>query len=283
MSNFNATRFKTLLKYEITTQRKSYLRLVIASFLGLLAFMFYNAVAFIQYTNYQRAVWPEYKVPSYDTVDIFVFGCFFIFTLTLICTSHIFSNMDTKQNRIRLLMLPATNLEKFLCRWSVYVAMAFLALVVTYIAADIVAAIIRASMDLPFELSVFNALEGSPFSTTAVWTFSDLLRFLTVTSSLLAAVSTYVLGGTLFRKVPFILTSIVIGAAWLALTIASLIFIIIIANVSPTFTKLFNNIDENTVCLFIIILLVLWSTFAHWLSYRLFCRSSIIGHKRIGM
>lgn len=279
MSNFDFPRFKTLLKYEIITQRKSYLRLIIASFLAMLAFMVYNAVSYIQYTNYQLAVWPEEKASPYYTEDILVFGGFFIFLITLISASHIFSNMDTKQNRIRLLMLPATNREKYLCRWSIYTLMAFIALVATYIAADIVAAVIRVGMGLSFELSIINLFGDLSFPTT----FKSILQLLYDVSILFAVVSTYVLGGTLFRKVPFILTSIVIGATWFALMIVILILVMIIASDGSTFHSIFNNIKEEHVYILLFPLFTLWSAFAHWLSYRTFCRSSVIGHKRIGM
>lgn len=280
MSNFNATRFKTLLKYEITTQHKSYLRLFIASFLGMLAYMIYDATEYIQYTNYHKAVWPDSEVYPYDTEDILAFGGFFIFFITLICASRIFSNMDTKQNRIRLLMLPATNLEKYLCRWSIYVVMALGALVATYVAADITAAIIRLCIGLPFDLSVIQVFEDISATT---WNVKDFLGFITNASLLVAGVSTYVLGGTLFRKVPFIFTSIIIGAAWFSIMIASLIFIIIFANNEANVNIFFDNLEEESILVFIITLLQLWSVFAHWISYRLFCRSSVIGHKRIGM
>lgn len=280
MSNFDSTRFKTLLKYEITTQRKTYLRLIAASYIGSLVYMVYSAMSYLQNARYMKAVWPEDEIYSYNIVDVFIFCNFFVSLVTLISVSHIFGNMDTKQNRTRFLMLPATNLEKFLCRWSIYVPIAFFTFVIAYLSADLTAALIRVGMGLPFQLSCISLFSKI---TSSTWQLLDVLGVITVACSYFATVSTYVLGGTLFRKVPFILTSIIIGAIWTGFVVTTLFLTIIVLGNSDAPLTFLDQLDSEYILAILSCFLTAWGILAHRISYRIFCRSSVIGHKTLGM
>ncbi|WP_051530781.1 hypothetical protein [Prevotella dentasini] len=144
-----------------------------------------------------------------------------------ICASFIVSDLKTKQDKIQELMLPATNLEKFVARLLGSTLFVLLIMFIAFALSDVLQQLLnmlihkgsRASMlvSLFSDLDMFSNLPQDAKS--AVWVY------------LLGAVSSFsvfALGGMLFRKVAWLKTSI---AVFLIIVIGLSLFV-----ASPTWS-----------------------------------------------
>ena len=103
-------------------------------------------------------------------------GCMsFLALLMCIGAAFAFYNLHRKNEGRQLLMLPATNLEKFLARWVVYVPVLFVLYVVAFIVGDVLRMAI---------LPVFVSSEKISFP-TAIPEFFGVMKYLVVWTSTL--------------------------------------------------------------------------------------------------
>ena len=182
----------------------------------------------------------------------------------LYINSYIFGWIKQKQKRIAFLTLPATNLE----RWTtatLYAAVIIPACIIAgYLVGDVVRNIVfyLPSKGWVFGFDAFTNMAGHYGGNTAI--LSKILNYV-----ILIWTSTFfILGGTWFKKAQFI----VITAIELALTL-SLGFLAKVCD--APWLNLWSNQDGATGVVHLIIL-VAFSIFNLWLSYRIFKRFQII-------
>lgn len=285
MKNFDIQRFTLLMKHEITEHSRSYLRFILGAFAAFFIVNFllsYETALFNLDMNIDDIAGPTLHSISGTSMVIAV-------VLMIVSTSSIYSNMNTKQERIRFLMLPATNLEKYLCRWLQFSIVGTILIVGSYCAADLCCWMVRSILGHGLGLSMtyfFSKFYHGLFfhrvwrdGLIAYYEFnpSECIIFFTL-------LSTYHLGGALFRRVPYIFTTLAIIGGGIALTIISTTITAILLN-QWNIPSALDWIESNKFVLPIIlyVLPIVWIILCHWLSYRMLTRANVITHKTIGL
>lgn len=287
MKSFDVQRFTLLMKHELTEHSRSYLRFILGAFA---AFFIINI--FISYeTAMLHTSMPIDDIAGPILHSVSGASIAIIVLLMIVSISNIYSNMNTKQERIRFLMLPATNLEKYLCRWLQFSVIGTLLIIAAYCAADICCWMVRCILGHGLGLSMtyfFDDLYHGLFS-HRVWK-DGLIAFYVFNPSesllLIALLSTYHLGGAFFRRVPYIFTTLTIIAVGIVMVIINTtIATIIISQWDNAFPSILERIDNYDVILFFIfeLLPTVWIILCHWLSYRMLTRANVITHKTIGL
>ena len=190
--------------------------------------------------------------------------------VTIICgPSYMFYSMEGKHDKQALLMLPASNFEKYLMRYATWLILAPL-FVVGFFAADLLQYAINTLLGHEYVTFVISTLKDFA---THMWqtivTPKGRVEFVNVVGFFFLLLhSFYALGATFFRSRKF---------NWVLTTIILILGIGLIA-------WLFNDgkaDSESNMSLEAIIafdvMAGLWAIFNFWLSYRLFCRTQVIG------
>ena len=214
-------------------------------------------------------------------------GCGFIggiaFIAFYVLASCIFSNMKTKQKRENFLMLPASNLEKFVARILLTTAGAVVGIFCSLVIGDILQFLFSLFITPGFHASITWAVVKEAalnlFSPTDNWLATIALYFF-----LLFAHSFATLGGTFYRKLPVLLTAC-------TSIVLCIILGIIVNKLGEAGILNFNlNIDlsrGNTtdICFTatIAIVFLALSAFNYWASYKVFCRMQIICNKWLNL
>ena len=252
MIQFNVKRFAKLARWSLTNDRKYYVK----NFLWVLVVLTLMFVGFS--TNF-------FKVTTNGVSQNYAACCIgtsIMFLITIVTgPCWMFSSMSGKHDRQTLLMLPASNLEKFLMRYATWMILLPLYLV-AFFAADLIqfwVNVLRGDAGITFITSelIYLVKSSSPMPRNMLHTLLIMGLWLH---------SFYALGGTFFRsrKFAWVLTS----AAFLAMTI-------LLAWLVPA-----EIIDEHTPMREMLmwdVFYAFWFVVNFWLSYRLFCRQQVIG------
>lgn len=286
MKNFDHNRFALLLKHDVIQHSRTYLRFALGSFVAFFIINFlltYNSALLQPKADIAAAA-------NWDLNNVSDFSTFIMVLLIIVSVSSIFGNMNTKQERIRFLMLPATNLEKYLCRWLQFSFLSVILIVATYCLADVACWLLRTMMGQGLGLSMPRFFSGT---TRALLFHADWTEAAGTTYefnpvgliTLIAFLSTYHLGGAFFRRVPFIFTTLAIIASGIALTIVMTTLATIVFD-ATNINAFFDMLDRSSAVLAFVIFYVLpiaWAALCHWSAYRMFCRANVITHKTIGL
>ena len=211
------------------------------------------------------------------------FTSFALFVFLIICSiggCWIFSNMKTKEQRITFKMLPATDLEKFVVRalyaTVVWWLMAFVAFCLSDLFRMLVSLVAGVSIKgsaVPLFFSMISANtdvnintlnSGDTAFAAAIYTMANAWAFW--------AHSLYILGGTLFRRRQFVLTT-------LAHSIIGLVF-------TPMLIRFVDSSDSLALRDSLVAIVwtaaavfAVWGLLDWWLSYRIFRRMQVINNK----
>lgn len=223
---------------------------------------------------YYGAVDP-YSMSMYDgCMTIVLFAMMFYL---MYGTTTILNNMRTKQERISTLMLPGTNLEKFLSKLTKSLIIFALLAVAAFLIADgarmLVAAIfhhVTTDSLLPYMwvktcLNVKEMVKligvGYFFLGFAGWVFGASLG---------------TLGGVIFNRNPFVMCALVVF-------VTSTVFGVVTMNLDgEAIVDLLNAIDNASTWAMGCIQLVL-ALGVFYLSYRLFCRLQAVNNKFLNL
>ena len=213
---------------------------------------------------------------------LFMFMSFIIF---FFCGSRIFINMKTKASRSLFLMLPATNMEKFISRLLYTVVGTSLMIFASWMIADII--------QFVFSLFLTPGMQGSLVARTFEQLFLknnfDSSHFVVrngtsvlgqtfpvgmfLLSLTLFTHSFFTLGGTVFRKSATLLT---ICSSFILMFLTALISSFVDADV---LRHLVQSMEPNTFGWLMVMVLLLLSVFNYWASYKLFTHMQIINNK----
>lgn len=222
MKNFSIQRFGVLLRYDIVQNLRSYVFLMLGLFL---------AHFFAQLSVYYFSLkgWTQLSEGKVDSVLSDAYACAWVVTLMsmVLGLSFSFANLKSKSKRIAYLMLPASNLEKYLSRVLIFTVGIVVLNVVTFFVADVARMVallaMPAHMGVMFGEIVKKLLED-------VWIIcfarSSVYDIWTMFCSLASALNIYLLfllGSALFRKFAFFKTAgiIVGGGIFLSMVVAS--------------------------------------------------------------
>ncbi|MBR6121452.1 MAG: hypothetical protein IKQ05_03555 [Prevotella sp.] len=279
MKNFNSNRFGQALKCQFLILRKMWIRLFgIFTLVMFMANLFFTRVAGRGYDHYVSN-WPEHVVDMYSNCveESFGFGViFFCFSMLFGASSLLLGMKDTRK-RSAFLLWPVSNLEKY----TISLLLSILWVAVITIGAYMLADAMRVFVDWVtgrviiwgIPLIVTNIFNLAPFDYWQTgWMFFTWVFY---THSL------YIVGGTLFRRQQFLLTSVTIA-------VVGILLIMLLNQIHPdvefitgtwdertkTYTQIFHPffyILNTTMCALIV--------FHYWLSYKFFCRMQVINNK----
>lgn len=282
MNTFNYNRFSQALKCQFMVTRKWWMVVFgIYTFVLLMANLFFTRLQ----TNYNNIVenWPM-EIYSYYNSQVSAtvgFGVFFFCIAMLFGISSIFSQMKDTRKRSAYLLWPVSNLEKYIISFLLYFGLMLVLTVSAYLLADTLRVFIDwvtgrvVIWGVPKLSDPFTDPDGPFEYWQMVWM---LFAWVFYTHSL------YTLGGTLFRRQQFLLTSGTIIVTVILLTIIlnqidwdSAHFEFITGTWDEktyTYTRIFHPsfyIINSVVSLFMV--------FNYWASYKVFTRMQVINNK----
>ena len=292
MNGFNINRFGKTLRWVVSVN----FRKLLLWFAGSVLAVFLGEVLF-KVTN-------PYGIPLDMLRDISQFLTMILILVSLIMASSIVSSINEKRKREAFLMLPASNLEKFLSllvySTVICIAVAFLAIVLgdalrmfSYWAAGY--------QGMPYEgESYYYSVKSDEYGEVFWWSsvIPMLIKNITPNIALSAPLpvdfvvvqwafiigmilwvhSTYILGGTLLRKYSFVGTSVFV------ILLDTLIIRLIIASGMTMFHTQWDNgelieYEIGVVSWIIAFVSPILSALNYWASFQIFKRFELITNK----
>jgi len=264
MIQFSFNRFGKLARWSLTNDRKYYVRTFLQMVTVLtLVFLFFTLEGNGTTIHDEKGYTTDHYMPCF-------FVSLYVFIITVIIgPSLMFYSMKGKHDRQTLLMLPTSNLEKYLMRYSTWILLLPI-LLLAFFAADLIQYVV-------------NWLVGRDYTTFVTTHFLFDERLVSWRTRLwnelsedggfnhyftgLWLHSVYALGATFFRSHKFnaIFTTIV-----LIMFVMSLIWLL--NNFAESDSIVIGGQDKvgYIVCIGLTVV-------NFWLSYRLFCRTQVIG------
>ena len=264
MIPFNFNRFGKLARWSLTNDRSYYVRTFLQMVTVLtLVFLFFTLEGNGTTIHDEKGYTTDHYMPCF-------FVSLYVFIITVIIgPSLMFYSMKGKHDRQTLLMLPTSNLEKYLMRYSTWILLLPI-LLLAFFAADLIQYVV-------------NWLVGRDYTTFVTTHFLFDERLVSWRTRLwnelsedggfnhyftgLWLHSVYALGATFFRSHKFnaIFTTIV-----LIMFVMSLIWLL--NNFAESDSIVIGGQDKvgYIVCIGLTVV-------NFWLSYRLFCRTQVIG------
>jgi len=208
--------------------------------------------------------------------------CFFVFSVYLtVGASRTFSPMKKKQEATALLVLPASNSEKFLSRLLMAVVVWALIGILAFVAADLLqmalAKLLGAKEVASGTVCLIDVAKNLPHFTRPLVFLSDF--WIHQVLGWIVGIALYVLGSILFRRHQFWMTSISLFVIFIVIMSTFVRWIISQDfDFDIDFEKYFNYFNYGLMAIDVIIIAV-----CTWLSYRLFCRSQVINNKLVNI
>lgn len=288
-TTFDKTRFVKLLKWEMMTERKDYMRFAIGIALTL-TFLFCAtiiALYFDDVNGYPEDVMLEFKKGIAMKLSVLAWTVY-LFTIFL-GASFVFKNVATKQQRIAFFSLPASNLEKFLVRLFHVMIGYPLCFLVALAFADIMQLFLSfillkgpdysvvVKMITMLYSPIYNEISGEVIKGCLLFphgfTLVGIMESLSYLTFFAFNYAFWIFCGTLFRR-----------NAWL-LTLASQVvigFVVIMIFRVLSFPSIGNLLNESSaLALAYLFIAIAWVVIAlmYWGSYRLFSRMQVINNK----
>ncbi len=283
MNNFNFNRFSQALKCHFMVTRKTWIRLFgIYTLVLFMANLFFTRVQGFAYSHMVEHFTMDELIRTYNqhVHQTAYFGIIFFCIAMLFFASFLFSQMKDTRSRSAYLLWPVSNLEKYVISLLHSIVLAAVLTIAAYVLADALRVfvdwvtgriIIWGVPKLVYTISHNSALRGWQM----IWmTLAWMLYFH----------SLYIVGGTLFRRHQFLMTSgTILVTAILLTTIVNQI-----TWSGGGFNFITSTWDEKTLtytqtfypAFYIINTVVsLLVVFHYWASYKLFTRMQVINNK----
>ena len=274
MKNFNINRFWQVLKWTVMSEKKSIITAFIAFTVGFLAIQLFSCFTIF---DINHGLGPAATMAGMGTCAA-ILGF-----MAAYYASGILGNARTTQQRTTALMLPASNLEKFIAR-LIYCCIGLL--IVLYLAA-LAATGLRMFLELIAGHDQITAELGILFGYVSPYGYDEQIENgisfgpLFPTAITLWSTSLYVLGGAFFRKRPFVWTNVVLFAGGLLLF--SIVFYVATLigeeEVSEFLHPIFKDMTPASFFNWVSVFLFAFTALNVWLSYRLFSRLQVVQHK----
>ena len=259
MNTFSISRFWQVLKWDFANNFSRMIKMFwiwIAVFVSYFLFFTFLAPRQLAFQNF---------------VGLF-YGVFFI-TLIIGPSLTLKSMNKSRQHKLNMLMLPATNGEKFLSLVVTAICTHLLTIIAAFFIADLVQYI--ATIAFRFEETGFVTTDLLK-SNTMMFSIMNMRAFPYIMAQiivLLWIISVYLLGGMFFRRY-----------AWLFVSLGFFILMILFVQLVVHYkSDYIIEIQENAFYITISIVFGLLTLLNVWLSYRLFCRLQLINRKWINI
>ncbi|SEA50892.1 hypothetical protein SAMN05216462_1586 [Xylanibacter ruminicola] len=272
MNSFDINRFGRALRWMISVNFRSLLMWTLGLTLGV-------AMGEMMVRAMMHATTPQEMNHSTDVLA----GFFVIYVIIGVAVSvcNLFVELDKKPRRQAFLMLPATNLEKFLAATVFATVSGFVMMHLSFIVGDTLRVAFRAL----FYGESWNSFVVSEF--VKMMTFDGIGVHHTLGYRLMGLVflvcgltwvhSFYTLGGTLFRKYAFVISSIVLVAG-----ITAFVWFKRHHGGSMFYTYYTADVMEEGVGAMTYVLTAFFAVFSvvnYWLSFRIFKGFELITNK----
>ena len=259
MIQFNFNRFGKVAKWSLTNDRSYFVR----SFLQVLVILTLIFLAFTtNFFTFSVNGAPHRYQPCASVAMI-------ILLLNLIAgPSLMFQSMKGKHDRQTLLMLPASNFEKYLMRYSTWIILLPL-YVIAFFGADLIQYLVNVLGDNGYVQFVTTKLIDMTSDTmNHLWTTQRRFMMTDFFVVMLWLHSVYALGGTFFRshKYAALLTTV-------AIIVYGMLHVWLFGMGDSYDEKNPSDTTDIIWCVSYGILIIV----NFWLSYRLFCRNQVIG------
>lgn len=251
MIQFNFNRFGKLVRWSLIYDKRYYVK----SFLQIFVIMLFGFLFFPILNKHHAA---DFLMSCVMVIAIFL-------VTIVLGSSFMFYSMENKHDRQNLMMLPASNLEKYLMRYATWILLIPLYLV-AFFAADLLQYVIHWVLGhdyVVFMTSVLKDNVSDGWNTIPQYSQQQLARGLVILALWLH--SFYALGANFFRsrKFNWLLTTLVLIVGFTFLTVS---FTWGCVNATWwNYNRYFNW------------LFLIWALLNFWLSYMLFCRTQVIG------
>lgn len=288
-TTFDKTRFVKLLKWEMMTERKDYMRFAIGIALTL-TFLFCATIISRYFDDVNG--YPEDTMIMFKKATVMILSnlawTVYLFAIFL-GASFVFKNVATKQQRIAFFSLPASNLEKFLVRLFHVMIGYPLCFLVALAFADIMQLFLSfillkgpdysvvVKMITMLYSPIYNEISGEVIKGCLLFphgfTLVGVMESLSYLTFFAFNYAFWIFCGTLFRR-----------NAWL-LTLASQVvigFVVIMIFRVLSFPSIGNLLNESSaLTLAYLFIAIAWVVIAlmYWGSYRLFSRMQVINNK----
>ncbi|MBE6291350.1 MAG: hypothetical protein E7091_02890 [Bacteroidales bacterium] len=305
-NKFSFSRLGAVLKCDLVEHRWSNIAAFFILFAAFLASQLANMNSIIG-TGLRHSIQPDQYMPSLAANFVpFFYG---VLSLTLMCAAADMCGvpLKTKGRGLNYLMMPATNMEKFVARALVntilLIVMAFAALLLADLVRMLFVPLFEVKEFYGFTLPRILAEFGETFSSAyrtggEVWgptvdgtvrvigfsTYYGAVNVTTMVAAFLFAHSLFILGGCVWRKAAIIkiwITQIVVTSAvvWIFVKLEPYV----LPWLGDVLTSLFETEQQAGMTLLSIAIPVLLALTAlnWWLGYRLFSRKQVVAPQHL--
>ena len=276
-TTFDINRFYNLMRYEVLSESKNFLRGLLGLTMGL---TFYFCLIFYAVKD---STSPEKFKTIYLQCENAAYFAFFCVMFVAGCM--IFKNMLTKQQRISFMALPASNLEKFIARFLWTNVGYLLMVILSTIFADILLALFSLCLGEGVHGSVVFAICESLFDGHGCMRISgnrlpDFYFYLWMTTVVFFLQSSWTFIGTLFRKNAWL------WAICLQVLLGS-VFVVLLDSEPFWFTSFYSSLYDAIGVRWMVlshsVLGLAASALLYWGSYKLFVRMQVINNKWVNI
>ena len=273
-NNFQFSRLLMVMRWDVFTNLKTYLNMTLGMTFALLPILIMQL--------YQLSKQDQL---SPDTIDLSYWGMSqYVLMISSIAmymmATQIFMVMKTTGQREQFLMLPASNLEKYISRFLFSTLGAAVAMITAIVVSDLVQLIFSFVLLPGHHQSVCLSIMALLWKiwTTFIESIDSagalMLSLLIMTCGVLVH-SFFILCGTLFRKHTIVVSGILF-------IVMIYLVIYVIESVPGTITTCLMHGDNSWIfCLLIAELLL--AGFQYWLSYKVFTRMQVICNRWINL
>lgn len=226
----NSSQLSQLLRLEIRNNGKKYLTWIGIIFIALAAISGFTTMQVAEgYTS-------QWRYSTVDPMEGYMetfFWLGFVFA-SCIFSSQVFAPLGSKGGSISNLMLPATQLNKYLIRWFLFVPVFIIAYTACFELVDLIRYIV-----LYYKLPNCDRLELCGFSFLP---YEALDRSMSIVFTLLLS-SFFVLGSSIWPKRAFVYTALSLAALAALCTIVATVYFMSILNGANQ--SAYNHFDSN--------------------------------------
>lgn len=288
-TTFDKIRFVKLLKWEMMTERKDYMRFAIGIALTL-TFLFCATIISRYFDDVNGYTEDTLIMLKKATVMILSNLAWTVYLFAIFLgASFVFKNVATKQQRIAFFSLPASNLEKFLVRLfhvmigyplCFLVALAFADIMQLFLSFILLKGpdySVLVKMITMLYSPIYNEISGEVIKGCLLFphgfTLVGIMESLSYLTFFAFNYAFWIFCGTLFRRNAWLLTlasQVVIGFV---------VIMIIRVFCSPSVGNSLN--ESSALALAYLFIAIAWVVIAlmYWGSYRLFSRMQVINNK----
>lgn len=257
MIQFNFNRFGKLARWSLTNDKKYHVKTFLQTLVILtLLFLFLTSIT-VTFGKDNA----NYRACAISVIILFA-------STFIVGSSFMFYSMESKNDMQALLMLPASNLEKYLMRYVSWILLLPIYLVAT-ISADLVQyvyGLVVGHEEVRFVISATMEMLSKMWSRVPAEKHSLVVIGLLIL--FIWSQSLYAFGATLFRTNKY---------NWIPTTVVIIVLFLVLVWLSPDRGKI-ELIKEDSASDYVMnVVYAVWGVMNFWLSYRLFCRRQVIG------